>query len=246
MSESRADLAAIADELRALHAAPELLVMPNAWDAASARLIAGELGYAAIATTSSGVAETLGFADGQVTPPAEMFAAVGRIAAAVEVPVTADLEAGYWLSAPELVGALLDAGAVGMNIEDTDPRSGRIVPLEQQAARLAAIKAAGRDAGVDVVLNARIDEFIHGDRSLEAGLERAAAYIAAGADSIYPIGLADEAMISAFVELGAVNVLMRKGAPSLARLQELGVARVTWGGGVFHAAIGSVREFLRA
>lgn len=240
------ELAALAEELRALHTAPELLVLPNAWDVASARLFAGELGYPAVATTSAGVAEALGYADHQATPPEEMFAAVGRIAAAVEVPVTADLEAGYWLSAPDLVGGLLEAGGVGMNIEDSDHREDRIVSVDEQVERIAAIKAAGRDAGVDIVVNARIDEFIRGERSLDEGLARARAYAGAGADSVYPIGVGDEATISAFVDGVdvAVNVLMRKGAPSLARLQELGVGRVTWGGGLFHEGLRAAREMI--
>jgi 2-methylisocitrate lyase-like PEP mutase family enzyme len=242
-----AELTALADELRALHRAPELLVLPNAWDAASARLFAGELGFPAVATTSAGVAEALGYADHQATPPEEMFAAVGRIASAVEVPVTADLEAGYWLSATDLVGSLLDAGGVGMNIEDTDHREDRIVSTDEQVERIASIKAAGREAGVDVVVNARIDEFLRGERSVDEGLARARAYAAAGADSVYPIGVRDEETISAFVDAVdvAVNVLMRPGVPSLARLQELGVGRVTWGSGIFNESLRAARELLR-
>jgi 2-methylisocitrate lyase-like PEP mutase family enzyme len=242
------ELVGLADELRALHTAPELLVLPNAWDAASARLFAGDLGYAAVATTSAGVAEALGYADHQATPPDEMFAAVGRIAAAVEVPVTADLEAGYWLDAPDLVGRLLAAGGVGMNIEDSDHREERIVSVDEQVERIAAIKQAGRDAGVDVVVNARIDEFIRGGRSLDEGLARARAYADAGADSVYPIGLADEEMIKAFVGGVdvAVNILVRPGAPSLARLQELGVGRATWGGGLFHEGLRAARAMIES
>jgi len=164
----------------------------------------------------------------------------------VDVPVTADLEAGYRLDADALVAAVLDAGAVGMNIEDTEHPSGRIVAVDAHAHRLAAIKAAGRAAGVDVVLNARIDEFIHGDRSMDVALERARAYAQAGADSVYPIGLADEDAIARFVsEAGTyVNVLMRPGAPPLARLEEIGVARVSWGGLVYMAAMEAVRDFV--
>ena len=169
-----AELATLADELRALHTAPELLVLPNAWDVASARLFAGELGYPAVATTSAGVAEALGYADHQATPPEEMFAAVARIAAAVEVPVTADLEAGYWLSARDLVGALLEAGGVGLNIEDTDHREGRIVSTEEQVERIAAIKAAGRDAGVDIVVE-RPHRRVHTRRALRRRRTRAGA-----------------------------------------------------------------------
>jgi 2-methylisocitrate lyase-like PEP mutase family enzyme len=242
------ELAALADELRALHQAPELLVLPNAWDAASARLFAGEMGYPAVATTSHGVAESLGFADHQATPPEEVFASLARITQAVEVPVTADLEAGYWLEASDLVGRLLAAGGVGMNIEDTDHRENHIVANDEQAERIASIKAAGREAGVDIVVNARIDEFIRGGQSLDEGLARARAYAAVGADSVYPIGVADEDVIKAFVAGVdvAVNVLKRAGAPSLARLQELGVGRVTWGGGLFNEVLRAARALVES
>jgi 2-methylisocitrate lyase-like PEP mutase family enzyme len=247
---AKSDLAPRAEALRELHRAPELLVLPNAWDAASARLIAGELGFPAVATTSAGVAEALGFADGEATPPEAMLAAVGRIAAAVDVPLTADMEAGYGLSAETLVDSLLASGAVGLNIEDTDHRGGgdALVAVERQVARLGAIKAAGHAEGVDVVLNARVDSFLRGSRDVAGALERARAYVAAGADCVYPIGIADEATIATFVEgAGApVNVFMRPGVPSLARLGELGVARVTWGAGLFRTALAAVREQLSA
>ncbi len=210
--------------LRALHVPGDPLILPNAWDAATARLVAGA-GFPAVATTSSGVADALGYADGEQTPADEMLAAVARIARAVDVPVTADLEAGYGLAGAELAERLLAAGAVGLNFEDTDHASdGALQPVEEQCARIAAIKSGG-----DVVLNARIDVYLRGGDT-SAALERARAYLDAGADSLYPIGIADEATIAAFVELGApVNVLLRPGAPPIARLAELGVARISLG-----------------
>jgi 2-methylisocitrate lyase-like PEP mutase family enzyme len=225
--------------LRALHVPGDPLILPNAWDAATAKLVV-EAGFPAVATTSSGVAEALGYEDGEKTPADEMLAAVARIARVVDVPVTADLEAGYGLDGGELARRLLDAGAVGLNFEDTDhAHHPALQPIEEQCARIAAIKAAG-----DLVLNARIDVHIRGGETAEA-LERARAYREAGADSIYPIGVADEPTIAAFVETGApVNVLLRPGAPPIERLAELGVARVSLGHFLHAEMLDALRERL--
>jgi 2-methylisocitrate lyase-like PEP mutase family enzyme len=210
--------------LRALHVPGDPLVLPNAWDAATARLVE-QAGFPAVATTSSGVAEALGYEDGEHTPADEMLAAVARIARIVSVPVTADMEAGYGLGDAELAQRLTEAGAAGLNLEDTDhPNHPALVPADRHAARIARIKESA-----DLVLNARVDVHLHGGRTAEA-LERARAYADAGADCVYPIGVADERVIAAFVELGVpVNVLLRPGAPPIARLAELGVARVSLG-----------------
>ena len=210
--------------LRALHVPGDPLVLPNAWDAATA-LVVQEAGFPAVATTSSGVAEALGYEDGEQTPAEEMLAAVARIARVVEVPLTADMEAGYGLEPGELARRLTDAGAVGLNYEDTDHANHPALrPAEEQARRIGAVKA-----GADVVLNARIDVHIRGGRTAD-GLARARAYGDAGADCVYPIGVADEATIAAYVETGVpVNILLRPGAPPVARLAELGVARISLG-----------------
>jgi 2-methylisocitrate lyase-like PEP mutase family enzyme len=210
--------------LRALHVPGEPLILPNAWDAGTARLVEAA-GFPAVATTSSGVAEALGFQDGEQTPVEEMLAAVGRVARAVRVPVTADMEAGYGLPPGELAARLLGAGAVGLNLEDSDHANApALVPTDRHAERIAAIKAAG-----DVVLNARIDVQLRGGRAEDA-LDRARAYRDAGADGVYPIGIVDEATIARFVELGVpVNILLRPGAPSVERLAALGVARISLG-----------------
>jgi len=210
--------------LRALHVAGDPLILPNAWDAGTARLV--ELaGFGAVATTSSGVAEALGYEDGERTPVEEMLAAVARIARAVELPVTADVEAGYGLDGAELAQRVVTAGAVGLNLEDSDHANHpALVPVERQAARIAHVKQ-----GADLVLNARIDVHLRGGTTAEA-LERARAYREAGADCVYPIGATDEATIEAFVELGvSVNVLLGPGAPTIARLAGLGVARISLG-----------------
>jgi 2-methylisocitrate lyase-like PEP mutase family enzyme len=158
-----------------------------------------------------------------------VFAAIGRIARAVDVPVTADIEDGYGLTADELAGALLEAGAVGCNLEDTDHRAGGLVPLERQVERIAAVKDAARSRGVDLVLNARVDAFLL-DLGADEALRRAPRYREAGADCVYPITI-PEAALPAFLAAapGPVNVLAELAAPGFARLAALGVARVSFG-----------------
>ncbi|MDQ1396655.1 MAG: hypothetical protein QOG64_1914 [Acidimicrobiaceae bacterium] len=239
-----------AERLRRLHDGPNLLVLPNAWDATSARLFEAK-GFPAIATTSGGVANAVGYDDGEAIPPDEMFAAVARITRSVSVPVTADIEAGYGLPPEELVERLLAAGAVGCNIEDSDHRRpGQLLDAGSQADRLAAIKAAGRSAGVDLVVNARIDVHVRGigapeDRLPEA-LRRAARYRAAGADCLYPITMRDEESIAAFVAGagGPVNIYLSPSDPPLGRMAELGVRRVTFGGNLARAAMKTVEDLV--
>jgi 2-methylisocitrate lyase-like PEP mutase family enzyme len=233
-----------AARLRALHAGPEPLILPNVWDAASARAVV-EAGFPVVATTSSGVAAALGYADGEHTPADEMFAAVGRIARAVDVPVTADIEAGYGLSPDEIVQRLIAAGAVGCNLEDTDHAAGRTLrDAKQQADRVAAFKAAAKTAGVEVVLNARTDVFLRQpmpDQSpLEEAIRRGRLYHDAGADCVFPIGAGDVGAIAALVDAipGPINVIAGfRGAPGQARLKELGVRRVSYAGRLFSAAL---------
>ena len=230
-------LAAQADQLRGLHVPGSPLLLVNAWDPPSARRLARD-GYPAIATTSHGVAEALGYEDGNVTPPDEMLAAVGRIAAVVDVPVTADLEAGYGLEPRALVDGLLGAGAVGLNFEDTDHETGALVDAESHAERLATIKQAGRDAGVDVVLNARVDVFLRGG-DVDEGVRRGRLYVEAGADCVYPIAARGRDAIRRLAEEipAPVNILAAPGGLSLAELGELGVARVSFGAGLMLAAM---------
>jgi 2-methylisocitrate lyase-like PEP mutase family enzyme len=210
--------------LRDLHVPGDPLILPNAWDAGTARIVE-RAGFRAVATTSSGVAEALGYEDGEQTPVEEMLAAVARVARAVALPVTADMEAGYGLDDAELARRVAAAGAAGLNLEDSDhARHPALVPADRHAARIARIKDTA-----DLVVNARVDVHLRGGATEEA-LARARAYRDAGADCVYPIGVADEATIAAFVELGVpVNILLRPGAPSIARLAELGVARVSLG-----------------
>lgn len=235
--------------LRRLH--DRFLVLPNAWDAASAGALAA-LGFPALATTSSGVAASLGYDDREQAPVDAMFGALAAITSAVDVPVTADLEAGYRLPADDLVERMLAAGACGLNLEDSDHHSGGVlVDAEAHATRLAALKAAARERGVDVVLNARIDVHLRrvGERDtrLAEALRRARLYLEAGADCIYPIMVIDEPTLRAFVEqqVAPINVLYADDGPSLSRLAQLGVRRVTFGGLLQSMGIDRAADYLK-
>jgi 2-methylisocitrate lyase-like PEP mutase family enzyme len=237
-------LAARADVLRGLHHDQYPLVLPNAWDAASARRFAAD-GHPAIGTTSSGVSASLGYTDGQDMPADVAFAGVMRIARAVEeeCPVTADMEAGYGLPAQELVERLLVAGAVGLNLEDSDHTTGGLVEAEGHAEYLAAVKEAGRGAGVDVVLNARVDVFVRsghaGEEQVVEAIRRGRLYVEAGADCVYPILAGGTDVIARLVaEIDApVNVMVRPGGLRPDELAELGVRRISWGGGLIEVAL---------
>lgn len=243
-------LTARAGLLAALHRGERPLLLANAWDAASARVLE-RAGFPAVATSSSAVAGSLGYPDGEAAPADEMLAAVARIARAVSVPVTADLEAGYGLPAAELVERLLEAGAVGCNLEDSDNRSGGLVDAERQAERLAEVRAAAKSSGVGLVINARVDVHLHQigtpQQRLTEALRRARRYLEAGADCVFPIMVSDEESIAELVRGagGPVNVLYHPGTPSLERLAELGVARVSFGGGL-HRATEALLERLAA
>ena len=227
-------LAERADALRRRHAGPRPLVLPNAWDVASARLVV-KAGFPAVATSSGAVAATLGYEDNDSMPVDEAFGAIARITRSVPVPVTADVEGGYGLSPKDLVEQLLHAGAVGCNLEDTDHHGGGgLVDAEENAERLRAVRQAATEAGVDIVLNARIDVLrLEGDRRelFEEAVRRARLYRRAGADCVFPIQLADDELIGEFVRRaeGPVNIV-GPGAPPLARLAELGAARVSFAG----------------
>jgi 2-methylisocitrate lyase-like PEP mutase family enzyme len=222
--------------LRALHVPGTPLVLTNAWDAASARAVVAA-GFPVVATTSGGVAATLGYEDEQNAPPDEMFAAAARIARSVDVPVTVDSEAGYGLAPDELVERLLDAGAAGCNLEDTDHAAGGVLADPGQHAQwLAAVRRAAIDRDYGLVINARIDVFI-GQREqetpalLQDAVARAREYIDAGADCVYPINLHDADVIAAFLDAVQfpVNIFAVPSAPSNATLAGMGVARISYG-----------------
>ena len=220
-----------AQAFRRMHEEPPILVLPNAWDVASATALAALDGCRALATSSAAVARSLGFEDGERAPGDVMVDAAGRIAQAVEIPVTGDLERGYG----DPVGttrAAWDAGLVGINFEDST-RAG-LVDLEEQVAAIRAI----REAVPEVVITARVDMFVRiGTGDVAEAAERGNAYLAAGADCVYPI-LAPVSSIAALVHRikGPVNVIAEADTPPPAELQELGVARMTWGSGLASAA----------
>ncbi|MET8223685.1 isocitrate lyase/PEP mutase family protein [Streptomyces sp. NPDC004082] len=244
-------LHASAVAFRALHVPGRPLVLPNAWDTVSALLVE-DAGAAALATTSAGIAWELGAADGNRLDRGQALAAVERIAARVRIPVTADIESGYADDAEgvkDTVRAVLAAGAVGVNIEDAlHDGEGRLRPVDEQAGRIAAARAAADEAGVPLFVNARTDTFLSGGGSVEETLERAAVFVAAGADGVFVPGAADPAVVKALVEGidAPLNVMvgpwMPAGVPELAAL---GVARVSAGAAVAQAAHALVRRAAR-
>jgi len=213
------------------------LILPGPWDAASARTFA-EAGFPALATPSAGVAASLGYADGE-TPADEMFAAVTRIVRAVAVfgtPVSADLESGYGLPPKELVARALDAGVVGVNLEDST-ESGLNDP-QQHADWLAEVRSAAGDA---LFVNGRVDTYVRGLPDLDETISRARLYVDAGADSIYPI-LAPPDQLRALASAipAPLNALALPDGPSPRELGQLGAARVTFGPGLLRRAMGAV------
>jgi 2-methylisocitrate lyase-like PEP mutase family enzyme len=218
------------------------------WDAASARLVAGA-GFPALATSSAAVAACLGWADGEQTPAQEMFAAIGRIARVSDLPLTADIEAGYGLDPDQLVERLLAAGAVGCNLEDSEPATGRLIDAEEQADRLARVRAAATAAGVGLVLNARVDVFLGRVRGVEDPVEEAVRrgrrYVEAGADCVYPIMAPLETMESLVRGVGApVNAIAPPDAAAIAALAETDVARISLAGHLFRAAQDQLRTLV--
>jgi 2-methylisocitrate lyase-like PEP mutase family enzyme len=250
MSES-SDLVARARLLRELHAGPDLLVLPNVWDAATARTVAAA-GFPAVATSSGAVALSLGYADHEQAPPDEMLAAIARVVRAVDVPVTADVESGYGWPATELVDRLAAAGAVGCNLEDTDHAAGGLRDAEAQAGRIAAVRDALAASGTDLVVNARVDTFLHPaepSAQLDEGIRRAVRYLEAGADCVYPITLADEGALRTFVDAvrpAPVNVMATPALPPFDTLRGIGVRRISLAGGVFRAVQRFVGEVAAA
>ncbi|GIF66563.1 carboxyvinyl-carboxyphosphonate phosphorylmutase [Asanoa ishikariensis] len=232
-----------ADTLRALHRPGSPVVLPNAWDAASARAVEAA-GFPAVATSSAAVALSLGYADGEATPVREMLDAVARIVRAVGVPVTADVERGYGLPPAQLAERLLATGAVGCNLEDSDPRTKQLIDVDRHADFLDAVREA---AGADLVINARVDAYIRVPTDpLPVALERMRRFLAAGADCVYPIGATIREDITALTATGPVNILFTPATPTLAELAALGVARVSFGDGIHEALAAEHARMLAA
>jgi 2-methylisocitrate lyase-like PEP mutase family enzyme len=229
--------------LRQLHQGPPILVLPNAWDVASARIFEAA-GFPAIATTSAGIANSLGYPDVERIPRDEMIWMVRRIARSVSVPVTADVEAGYG----DPVGtarAVLDAGAVGMNLEDSSI-DGSLADLAAQVRMIQQIHAAA-----DIVINARTDVYLFGvgDEAtrFERTVERLNAFHKAGADSLFVPGVRDPETIGRLAKAvhGPINILATSGAPSIAELERLGVRRVSVGSGPMRASMGLTQRIAK-
>jgi len=241
--------------LKKLHQGPKILVLANAWDVISARMVE-QIGFPAVATTSAGIAAALGYPDGQRVSRDEMLGVVGRIARAVKVPVTADMEAGYGTTPAQMAEtarALIDAGAVGLNLEDmTGDDESSQVEIALQVEKIQAIQEASAAAGVPLVLNARTDIYLTPigppETRFERTLERLGAYRKAGADCVFAPALKEPETIARLVAAmkAPLNILMMPGGPSLDELERLGVARASIGSGLMRATLGRARSLARA
>lgn len=239
-----------AEQFRKMHHGPRMLVLANAWDVVSARLLE-ECGHPAIATSSAAVAFSRGYPDGQRISRDEMLDVVGRIARAVRVPVTADLEAGYGTTPKDMsdtTKAAIEAGAIGMNLEDAGDDESSLVDLPLQVKKIRAIRETAKSLGVPFVLNARTDIYLVpiGPEAtrFDRTVERLRAYRDAGADCLFAPGLHDKETISKLVKAVAapVNILITPQCPSLNELEQVGVARVSAGSTVMRAALRVVQR----
>ena len=237
-----------ATTFKQLHAGPQILVLPNAWDAASAALME-DAGAQAVATSSAAVAWAHGYADGDLLPVPTLLAAIGEIARVLKVPLTADIEGGFCddlETLSETVRGVIDAGAVGINLEDgvRDPAL--------QARKIEAVRKAADQAGAGLFVNARPDVYLRGlaqgEAALAETLRRAELYRAAGADGIFVPGPVDETLLGTLAREIALplNVMGRGGAPSAARLQTLGVRRLSSATAPFRAAYAALGRAMSA
>ncbi|HEX4956305.1 MAG TPA: isocitrate lyase/phosphoenolpyruvate mutase family protein [Thermoanaerobaculia bacterium] len=243
-----------AELFRSLHVPGSPIVLFNVWDAGSAKAVAAA-GARAIATGSWSVAAASGFADGERIPLDLALDNLARIVGAVELPVTLDLESGYGETAAGVgltVTRAIEAGAIGCNLEDSFPEDGSLRETTDQVARLAAAREAAEAAGVPFFINARTDHFLINppekhEALVAAALDRGRAFRDAGADGFFVPGLVDEALIARVVAGSPlpVNVMVGSGSPPLARLAELGVARVSHGPGPFRGAMKWLEEAAR-
>ena len=243
-----------AEQLRKLHTGGRILVLPNAWDVASARVVE-ELGYPAIATTSAGIANVLGYPDGERISRDEMLEMVARIARAVRVPVTADMEAGYGTTLKDMedtARAVVTAGAVGMNLEDvTGTDESSHVETALQMDKIRTIRNVSSSLGVPLVVNARTDVYLMPigppETRFERTVERLRAYRQAGADCLFAPGVRDTETIAKLVKAvdGPLNILLTPGCPAVKELEKMGVARASTGSGAMRATLGLVRRIAK-
>jgi 2-methylisocitrate lyase-like PEP mutase family enzyme len=243
---SIAEQARRAEAFRARHRGGVPLLLPNAWDGASARILAAA-GFDTLATTSAGIAWALGYPDGEAAPWRDVVAATARIVRAARGTVTADIEAGY-AATPEIlmtrISEIIETGVAGVNLEDGTPGDPtQLLTLERASERVRAARAAANAAGVPLAINARIDLFLASrGRDLsrfDEAVTRGRAYLVAGADCVYPIGLNGHDSIARFVEaIGApVNIMAHAGGPSMAELASMGIARISTASAIAVAAM---------
>lgn len=239
-----------AEDFRRLHHQSRALILPNAWDVPSARIFE-DAGFPAVATSSAGLMVSRGYPDGQHIPKREMVAVVAGIAKKVAIPLSADIVAGFGRG-PRAVAAtvklVIDAGAVGINLEDQDPVGERLYSVEAQVRKIQAIRKLGISMGVPLVINARTDALWKAkgtpEEQLQEAIRRCIAYRDAGADCVYPMRLTDATSILTLVKaVGCpVNVMIRKGLPAVPDLERLGVKRVSFGPGASYAAMGLLKR----
>jgi 2-methylisocitrate lyase-like PEP mutase family enzyme len=242
------DLAAKAAQFRQLHQGPAILVLPNAWDVATARIFE-QAGFPALATTSAGIALSLGYPDGEQISRGEMLEVVARIARSVSIPVTADMEGGYGAGvadAEATARGVLAAGAIGLNFEDK--HGGALLDVESQAERIRAMRRVADGAGVHLVINARTDVYLlqvgAPETRFDETVRRANIYRDAGADCLFVPGWFEAETIAALAKSirGPLNILALSGMPPAAELERLGVARMSSGSGPMRAAMGYTRR----
>ena len=241
-----------AKQLYDLHHSGKLLILPNIWDVLGAKLLQ-DIGYAAVATASASIAYANGYDDGEHIPFSELLFILNRIAGNVNSPVTADIESGYAENKKELaqnIRKLIEAGIVGINIEDTNKKTNALLPLEEQCKNIELIKNISAQMNMPLFINARTDCYIHAgtfdsvELKLEETIKRGLAYKAAGADCFYPILVNDESeikMITAQLNI-PVNILTMPGMPSLNTLHSIGVSRVSLGPSFLKYAIKAMQS----
>jgi 2-methylisocitrate lyase-like PEP mutase family enzyme len=236
---------------RALHGPGKILVLPNAWDVPSARVFE-ELGFPAVATTSAGLMVSRGYPDGERIGRQELLSAIARIAGAISLPLSADIVAGFGKSIEdvmETVRGVVDAGAIGVNLEDFDHETKSLYPLERQTELVRKVRATAASTGIPLVVNARTDalRYFLGDpeSKMNETIRRCKAFRDAGADCVYPMGLVDAGAISRFVaalEDFPINVMVRKGLPTVSELSRLGVRRVSFGPAAIYSLMGYLKR----
>ncbi len=240
-----------AEEFRSLHQTKRVLILPNAWDVPSARVFE-DAGFPAIATSSAALSVSLGYPDGEKIAKNDLFTVLRKIAGILTVPLSADIESGFGASTEQLsdtIRRVIEAGAVGINMEDiSDFERKTLLPIEKQVERLKTVRRVSDSQGIPLVINARTDAYRFGagdeKSKLEETIRREKAYETAGADCLYPMGLTDKETIATFVKAvnKPVNIMARKGAPTISELEKIGVKRLSLGPTPMYALIGLLRR----